>query len=69
MFSNLAMESNTEEKIFIWVNVPMSKRSNSFVEMRFLFIMSTSKEVVHDWLSPKFKKNGFFSPHFPPDNL
>ena len=60
------MEFNTEEKIFIWVNVPMSKRSNSFVEMRFLFIMSTSKEV-HVW-DLSFKKIVFF-PHFPPDNL
>ena len=68
MFSNLAMEVNTEEKIFICVHVPMSKRSNSFVEMRFLFIMSTSKEVVvHDW-DLSLKKIGFF-PHFPLDNL
>ena len=58
------MEVNTEEKIFIWVNVPMSKRSNSFVEMRFLFIMSTSKEVVvHDWDLSFIKI--VFSPHFP----
>ena len=42
MFSNLAMEVNTEEKIFIWVNIPMPKRSNCFFPLIFPLIISSS---------------------------
>ena len=36
------MEFNREEKIFIWVNIPMPKRSNCFFSLIFPLIISSS---------------------------